>query len=224
MKYLISILALLVGCGCELQSKTISKDISQPFISEPKAETLETRRILNITEKRLTALEETVNKVNSFEVTLARYNKILSKYSELLDRNPNKKRVSQALKSRQEKQAIPYTGAVVYLSENCPYCDRLIADLNQSKRSGWKIGSGPNNHFVISPDKPKSGGTPQIIYYRNGNEILVIEGYSGNITEILANHPKVKRSNNPPQFKYPKRRFKRKQPVRYSTLQRVGFT
>ena len=94
------------------------------------------------------------------------------------------------------------TGCVVYVRDDgtCPPCDRLKRDLAERihcQRGGWKVGWKPTDDFQFAICK--TGATPTMIYYRDGEELRRITGYNGTtiaFNAIVDAHPLSKTSQD----------------------------
>jgi thiol-disulfide isomerase/thioredoxin len=105
-----------------------------------------------------------------------------------------------------QSQDIPanWTGAVVYHAKWCQACPALVVALTNQKEHGWTSGDGNNVHFkFVDFDKravnlPLITNLPTVVYFKNGQEIDRVVGFSGTETElttILAKHPKVSKAS-----------------------------
>ncbi len=211
MKYLILVLALSIGCGCELQQLKDHIQAEQPTIVEDTRLDDLIDRVKSLQSQQ----DATIETINGIISELNQLNKIVREQTQAKSKPES---IIEPKPTVKEKAPKPFTGAVVYVSldGSCPACTRLMRDFKTKAvtSKGWTIGYEFDNHFVISREPPKVGGVPQIVYYISGSEVLTIEGYNGNLKEILINHPTINKNPGQPRAKA-RRQY---QAPRYSTV------
>lgn len=94
-----------------------------------------------------------------------------------------------------------FTGAAVYVGDNCAPCHWLLTDLQMLQRDhGWRVTEGDpdNSDWVIMRNKP-APAYPTIVFFRDGRQISQSSGYvvSANFSDrrdsllqLVRTHPK----------------------------------